>query len=89
MAALNVTLVAADGKVWEGEASQVVAPAEEGPMGILPGHAPMLVALGEGEVRIDGVSGRFSARCEGGFATIDGDKVTLAVDNADTSSDQA
>lgn len=84
MTTLNVTLVAADGKVWEGEASQVVAPAEEGPMGVLPGHAPMLISLGEGEVRIDSPSGQFRAQCEGGFLTIDDNTVTLAVDNAST-----
>ena len=83
MATLNVTLVAADGKVWEGEASMVVAPAEEGPMGILPNHAPVLAALGEGEVRIDGTSGRFSTTCQGGFLTVDDNVVTLAVDSAD------
>lgn len=83
MASLNVTLVAADGKVWEGEATCVIAPAEEGPMGILPGHAPVLAALGEGEVRIDGTSGSFSTTCHGGFLTIDDNTVTLAVDSAD------
>ena len=48
MSVLNVTLVAADGKLWEGEATNVIAPAAEGPMGILPGHAPILAALGDG-----------------------------------------
>lgn len=82
MSVLNVNLVAADGEVWEGEATEVVVPAEEGPMGILPKHAPILAALGEGEVRIKGSGGTFSAQCEGGFVTVDQNVVTIAVDNA-------
>lgn len=85
MSVLNVTLVAADGKLWEGEATNVIAPAAEGPMGILPGHAPILAALGDGTVRIDGTEGQFTAMCYGGFVTVDDNVVTLAVDSADSS----
>lgn len=86
MSELNVNLVAADGEVWQGEADEVVVPAEEGPMGILPRHAPILAALGEGEVRIKSSSGTFTADCEGGFVTVDQNVVTIAVDNAKVSS---
>ena len=39
---LQVELVAADRRVWSGEASMVVARTVEGEMGVLPGHAPVL-----------------------------------------------
>ena len=51
--ALTVELVAADRKVWEGEASQVSARSIDGDLGILPGHTPILCVLAEGEVRVN------------------------------------
>jgi F-type H+-transporting ATPase subunit epsilon len=41
VSSLQVELVAADRKVWEGEASQVSARSIEGDLGILPGHQPL------------------------------------------------
>ena len=49
---LHVELVAADRKVWEGEAREVIARTMEGELGILPGHTPLLGILVEGDVRI-------------------------------------
>ena len=40
MSTLQVELVAADRKVWEGEADMVVARTVDGELGILPGHTP-------------------------------------------------
>ncbi|WP_243895321.1 F0F1 ATP synthase subunit epsilon, partial [Dermatophilus congolensis] len=83
VSALNVTLVAADGKVWDGEATKVTVPADEGPMGILPSHAPVLASLGHGEVHITGTDKTsFTADCDGGFVTVDDNIVTIAVDTA-------
>ena len=45
MGQLHVELVAADRKVWEGEAKQVSARTVEGELGILPGHTPLLGIL--------------------------------------------
>ena len=58
MSQLHVELVAADRKVWEGEAAQVSARTMEGELGILPGHTPLLGILVEGEVRIESTSGQ-------------------------------
>ena len=52
MSTLQVELVAADRKVWEGEATQVSARSIDGDLGILPGHTPILAVLVEGDVRI-------------------------------------
>lgn len=78
MASLHVEFVAADGKVWEGEANRVVARAVEGDLGILPKHAPLMAALREGEVRIDGgaASGQVF-HVDGGFLSVDNDVVTI------------
>ena len=42
MSTLQVELVAADRKVWEGEAAMVQARTIDGELGILPGHTPLL-----------------------------------------------
>ena len=84
MAALQVELVAADRKVWEGEASQVSARSVEGDLGVLPGHQPTLVVLAEGEVRIN-AGGWKSAVVDGGFMSVDHDRVTIVADTVDAS----
>lgn len=83
MAHLEVDLVAADRKVWSGEASTVSAPAAEGEVGILPGHAPVLAVLQPGVVRITPVGGEVRhVRVGAGFLSVDDDTVTLVVDSA-------
>ena len=84
MAALQVELVAADRKVWEGEASQVSAKSLEGEFGVLPGHQPMLCVLAEGEVRIN-AGGWKSATVDGGFISVDHDRVTIVAESVDAS----
>ena len=83
--ALTVELVAADRRVWEGEASQVSARSIDGDLGILPGHQPLLCVLGEGEVRINGENGWRTATIDGGFLSVDHDRVTIIAESVDAS----
>lgn len=39
--------------VFDGTAAEVTVPSEEGEMTVLPHHAPLLCALGAGDVAID------------------------------------
>jgi F-type H+-transporting ATPase subunit epsilon len=82
---LQVELVAADRKVWEGEASQVSARSIDGELGIMPGHTPLLGVLVEGEVRIHGESGIRTATVDGGFLSVDHDRVTILAEAVDAS----
>lgn len=86
MAPLHVDLVAADRAVWSGEATMVSARSVDGDMGILPGHEPTLVVLDKGEVRIQGVDGTQTATIDGGFLSVDSDKVTIVSELVDASS---
>ncbi|HEY8721324.1 F0F1 ATP synthase subunit epsilon [Pengzhenrongella sp.] len=82
MAVLNVELVAADRKVWSGEASSVIAPSTEGEIGILPGHEPLLAVLREGQVRVTPVTGeKFEGTVDGGFLSVDSNRVTIVADS--------
>ena len=54
---LQVSLISPAGIGYEGEARSIVAPAYDGKLGILYGHAAMMVLLGEGELRLRGGGG--------------------------------
>jgi F-type H+-transporting ATPase subunit epsilon len=82
---LQVEIVSADRKVWEGEASQVSARSTEGDLGILPGHQPLLCVLGEGEVRVNAGGSWRSAQVDGGFMSVDHDRVTIIAESVDAS----
>ena len=83
MSTLEVTFVTADRTVWSGRAAQVVVPAADGSMGILPQMQPTLAVLDRGLVRIIAESGEVTERdVAGGFVSVDSDVVTIAVDEA-------
>lgn len=87
MSSLQVELVAADRRVWEGEASLVVARTLEGELGVMPGHTPLLGVLAEGQVRITTSSGVIAVDVDGGFMSVDHDRVTLVTESADVTSE--
>ena len=80
---LQVEIVSADRKVWEGEASQVSARSIDGDLGILPGHTPILCVLAEGEVRVSADGSWRSAQIDGGFLSVDHDRVTIVAESVD------
>jgi F-type H+-transporting ATPase subunit epsilon len=80
---LQVELVSADRRVWSGEASIVVVRTVDGDLGILPGHAPVLAVLAPGEIKIEPVSGEVvTATVDGGFLSVEHDRITLVSDQA-------
>ena len=81
---MRVTLIAPDRSLFDGEATSVVAPAFDGQVGILPGHAPFLTLLGTGSLTIAqaGSSSRFTV--DGGFLQVVGDTVRVVAEHADT-----
>ena len=85
MSTLQVELVAADRKVWEGEADMVIARTVDGELGILPGHTPLLGVLVEGEVRIKSGEGSQSANIDSGFLSVDRDRVIIIAEAVDAS----
>jgi len=83
---LHVELVAADRKVWEGDAKQVSARSVEGELGILAGHTPLLGILVSGDVRIESMSGQIhTATIDSGFLSVDHDRVTIVAEAVDAS----
>lgn len=90
MAQLEVEIVAADHHVWAGAAKMVKARTSDGEIGILPGHSPLLAILAAGELAIDPINGsRIEVSVDGGFFSVDGDRVVIVADNATVSGDAA
>ena len=85
MATLDVRVVSPESVVFEGASAGVVAPAWDGEVGILSGHAPMVTLLGAGRLDIDlpgGGSERFHVA--GGVMKVEGDRVTVLTEYAGT-----
>lgn len=64
---LEVHVVTPQREVWSGEADMVIARGTEGEVGILAGHAPMLVRLTVGHLRVRHDGGEQRAVVDGGF----------------------
>ncbi len=61
-------LVTPEREVWSGQATIVIARGSEGELGIMNGHAPMLIQLAIGPLFIEPVEGeRIAAAVDGGF----------------------
>jgi F-type H+-transporting ATPase subunit epsilon len=82
---LQVELVAADRRVWTGEASMVRARSMDGELGILPGHTPLLGVLVSGDVVIHGEGGDQTATIDSGFLSVEHDRVTIVAESVETS----
>ena len=52
MSTIKVDIVSAEGQIWSGEGNLVIAPGKYGEVGIAPRHAPMMMNLRPGEVRV-------------------------------------
>jgi F-type H+-transporting ATPase subunit epsilon len=68
---LEVHVVTPEREVWTGRAQMLVARGVDGEVGILAGHAPMLVQLAIGPLRVHREGGELlSAVVDGGFLHI-------------------
>jgi F-type H+-transporting ATPase subunit epsilon len=78
---LNVSVISPEAVLYEGTTDSVVAPAFDGEVGILTGHAPLMSLLGKGLLRIGGADGkRFNV--EGGFLQVADNVVRVVTEKA-------
>ena len=84
MAKLRFELVSPERIVdSEDDVDMVIAPGADGEMGILPNHAPLLTALGVGELRIRKGSEEECFAVHGGFMEVLANKVIVMADTAE------
>ena len=81
--ALHVVVLSPEATVYEGEADAVVAPAFNGSLGILRGHAPLMALLGEGSLRITHGGDERSYHVAGGFLQVADNRVTVLSERAE------
>ncbi len=74
---LTVSVISPERVVYEGQADMVVAPAWDGEVGILRGHAPFMVLLGEGDLRVRNGDREERFWVGGGFMQVADDVVTV------------
>jgi F-type H+-transporting ATPase subunit epsilon len=85
---VDVHVVTPEREVWAGPAQMVVARGVEGELGILGGHAPLLVRLAVAPLRIQREDGTWDvAVIDGGFLHVtsgeDGTRVDVLADGAE------
>jgi F-type H+-transporting ATPase subunit epsilon len=78
---LTVSVISPEAVLFEGTTDSVVAPAFDGEVGILTGHAPMMTLLGKGELRL-GAGGESRFKVEGGFLQVVDDRVRVVTEHA-------
>ena len=90
--ALDVHLVTPEREVWAGPAQMVIAHGTDGMVGILMGHAPLLIRVSIAPIRIQLEDGRWVvAVVDGGFLHVtsgeDGTRVDVLANGAELGRD--
>lgn len=79
---LHVSVISPERILYEGDAESVVAPAFDGEVGILTGHAPMLTLLGKGTLRLGAAAGGQRFEVSGGFLQVADNQVRVVTEQA-------
>jgi F-type H+-transporting ATPase subunit epsilon len=78
-----------EGRCFDGEVESLIAPGVAGSFGILPHHAPMIVALQKGIVKVGvGDCNTLLFVIRGGIAEVKSDGVTVLADSAEKALNQ-
>jgi len=78
----NLDLVTPEKSVFSGEVVSVTAPSDYGSFQVLKNHAPMLVALGEGEVKLELSNKQHQTyKVKEGFFEVSDNKAILLAEN--------
>ena len=81
MASMRLRVVTPEQVVFDGTARSLVAPAWDGWVGILPGHAPFLTLMGQGPLTVEPASGsRREFAIAGGVMKVESNEVTILAD---------
>src|SRR5918999_2172337 len=79
--ALDVHVVTPEREVWTGHAREVIAHGVDGDVGILTGHAPLLVQLAVGPLQVQREDGSWvKAVVDGGFLHVSTEEGATRVD---------
>src|SRR5215212_4265641 len=74
---IDLQIVTPDRRIVEEQVDEVEVPGSEGYFGVLPGHTPLLAALGVGELWYRKGQERIYLSIAGGFAEVLPERVTI------------
>ena len=75
---MTLTIITPDAIVYDGKADFFVGHAIDGEFGVLPNHAPMIIALDMSPLRVDNPDGQqHTFAVFGGFVEIEHNKVSI------------
>ena len=80
---LRVSVISPAAVGFTGEGDSVIIPAHDGEVGILVGHAPMMVLLGTGDVVVKSGSEEHRIAVSGGFMQVIDDEVSVLAESVD------
>lgn len=81
---IHLKVVTGAGVVLERQVSYVRLPTPEGSVGILADHAPMLCAVGAGQLKLRDESGESFFSVSGGVARVEDNELTILTEEART-----
>lgn len=80
---LDVEIVTPDRIILQAQVDELNVPSEWGYIGILPGHAPLLTILGQGELMYSQNAAQHYMSLFWGYMEVNNDKVTILADVAE------
>ena len=84
MKAFKIKVIAIKNTFYDGECIQLILPAIDGRYGVLADHADTVMAIAEGEIRIQFPDGSWIAGdCGMGYAVIDREAAMVIVDTVE------
>lgn len=83
MSSLKLDIVTAERIVYSAEVDIIIAPGEEGQLGILPHHAPLMTILQSGELVVRRGNQEDTLAISGGFLEVRPDRVIILADSAE------
>jgi F-type H+-transporting ATPase subunit epsilon len=84
---IHLEIVTPERQLFSGAVDEVTVPSNQGYLGILPGHAPLLAELGIGEISYHIGEQQTYLFCSWGFLEVLPDRVTVLAQTAEAASE--
>ncbi|MGE9291334.1 MAG: ATP synthase F1 subunit epsilon [Puniceicoccales bacterium] len=79
---MKLTIITPERTAFDGEADSVVLNTEEGEIGILPGHLPLVTLLVPGDVQVEHQGQKQFLAIDKGFAEVSNDEIKVLTEAA-------
>ena len=77
---MNLKIITPRGVLYNGEADAVTFPGVCGSFDVLPGHAPLIAALGKGTIEYWVNQEEKEQTIDGGFVKVENDKLSVCIE---------